>query len=216
TDGSWAALSTDELRQRRAAYASRVATNIAQASNTLLQQWNDGFADEVRSAGSGSSVYGSTQAGLDALFASIFYVEKTVKDRKLAAPLGISPDCASATCPNLLESQYANVSLLAVRSNLQAFVDIYDGGPDTATDRFGFGDLLRASNASQLADDMQQALTLASSRAPLVAEPMSGSLNTQTTRDLYDAVQGMTTLLKTQFVSVLNLRVPNEGAADND
>ncbi|MEL7367297.1 MAG: imelysin family protein, partial [Myxococcota bacterium] len=73
TDGSWAALSTDMLRQRRAAYAARVAAQLALEADRLQDSWTNGFAEELRRAGSGSGTYRSTQAGLDAVFASMFY-----------------------------------------------------------------------------------------------------------------------------------------------
>ncbi len=216
-EGTWAALSEQEITQRRADYAVRVATGIDGNADQLVAAWTSGFADQLRTAGAGSSAYRTSQAGLDALFASIFYIEKTVKDRKLAVPLGISPDCSRDTCPEALESQFAGLSLPAIGANLTAFRDIYLGGPDAAGDRrFGFDGLLRASGATQLADDMQAAMNTAVSRAPLNVEPVGDVVITVPPRDLHDAVKGLTDILKSQFVSVLALRVPNEGAADND
>ncbi len=215
-DGTWAQLGAQEVERRRAAYAARVAGHIASRAQALRDAWTNGFADELRNAGRGSSVYATSQQAVDAIFASMFYVEKSVKDRKLAGPLGISPDCSAETCPELLESQYATASVAALTQNLQAFTDLYYGGPNAGPNDFGFDDLLRFSNAGDLASEMEQALSLAVNRAPLVVEPMSDNLATEPPLALYQAVQGVTDILKNQFVSVLALRVPNEGAADND
>ena len=150
------------------------------------------------------------------MFASIFYVELNVKDAKLAGPLGISPDCTAATCPELLESRFANESLSAVDTNLRAFRDVVYGGP--GSDGYGFGDLLRSSGADTIADDLEAGVDEALSRLPLITDPMAEALVTDTAPPiaLHGAVRELTTLLKTQFVSALALRVPNEGAADND
>lgn len=215
-DGSWQALSAGELEARRANYAAVVARGIATNASTLLSAWTSGFANELRGAGLDSATYGTSQEGLDALFASMFYVELQVKDSKLAAPLGISADCATTTCPELLESQYADLSVTAVQKNIEAFSDVYYGGPASTTGRYGFGDLLRASNATELAEDMEEAMALVATRAPLVVEPIRESLDAEPPLALHEALRNLTTLLKTQFVSVLALRVPNEGAADND
>ena len=216
TNGSWAALGQPEIDQRRADYAARVAGEIASQASALLTAWTGGFADELRNAGGTGMTYSTAQAALDDLFASIFYLETNVKDRKLAAPLGISPDCSATSCPDLLESQFGNLSLTAIETNIAAYRDIYFGGPASVSNRYGFGDLLRSENATQLADDLDAATALAISRAPLVSEPLSASLESDPPRDLHTAVKSVTDILKSQLPSVLSLRVPNEGAADND
>lgn len=215
-DEAWDALEGTEVERRRARYAVVVAEQIADDARTVLEAWTDGFADSLRAAGQGSAIYGTSQEGIDAVFASIFYIDTNVKDRKLAAPLGISADCTEDTCPDLLESQYANASRLAVQDNLEAFADVFRGGPATAQDRYGFGDLLRESNAEQLADDLEAALDLSLSRASSLPDLQSDALKTEPPVALHSAIKTLTTLLKSQFVSVLALRVPNEGAADND
>ena len=68
------------------------------------------FADQLSHAGMGSPLYSSAQEAVDAVFAAFFYVELQVKDRKLGLPSGLDPDCLSATCPELQESRWAEVS----------------------------------------------------------------------------------------------------------
>ena len=214
--GAWAALSDDAIRTRRAEYAVVVATEIARRAVEARDAWRNGFADDLKSAGTAGSRYATTQAGLDALFASMFYAERSVKDTKLAAPLGISMVCRETLCPDLVESQFAQISQVALSANLQAFADLYRGGPDSAADAIGFDDVLRDMGADDLADKLNAELTDVLAALPDVTDPMQAQLAAEEPRTLHTRLSTLMTTIKTEFVSVLALRVPNEGAADND
>ena len=215
-DPEWEALGDAEIRDRRAAYAAVVSAQLRREADRLVEAWRDGFADALIRAGDGSTVYRTSQQALDELFASMFYVEKQVKDTKLGAPLGITAECADAVCPDLLESQHARLSGEWVGANLRAFVRLYYGGAQDEDGRFGFDGLLRASGAFGLADDFDARIADALTALDALPSPLAEHLDAPEAVDLHAALREIATLLKTQFVSVLALRVPDEGAADND
>ena len=216
TSGDWSSLTEDEVVRRRAEYASAVANEISRRAAEVRDAWRNGFADNLKSAGSSGSTYSTTQEGLDAIFASMFYAEQEVKDQKLARPLGIAAECREETCPEFVESQFARISRTALEANLQAFADLYRGGPDTASNRVGFGELLRSIGADELANTLDQQLVDAFDRLPAVVDPLQDILTSAPPRELHTSLGTLMTTVKTQFVGVLSLRVPNEGAADND
>lgn len=223
SEGQWASLSAAEIERRRAEYAARLAGQLASEIRGLYDRWRpDGgnFLADLQRAGERDSVYGTAQEAIDQLFAAMFYVEREVKDLKLAAPLGVSGACTSSTvCPDLVESPHADLALDAVRANLAAFEALFLGQlADDGEERVGFDDFLGALGADALRDQM--VLDIAEARAALdsVPVPMTEALSGSTAQVLsgYEALRDVTTALKTQFVSVLSLRVPNEGAGDND
>ena len=69
-----------------------------------------------------------------------------------------------------------------------------------------------------LADRLDQHLTIALEQAALITTSIEAQLSTdpEIVRNAHVAVRDITDDFKTQFVTVLNLSVPQEGAGDND
>ncbi len=219
-DGIWqSVLDSGELPARRAAYAHSASVLVAEEAKNLLDAWEaegGDFRAEFSNAGTSSSVYASAQAALNAVSDAMFYVEKQTKDMKVAQPAGIS-GCEEATCPESLESRYASRSKENAIANLKALQWLFHGGPDATAD-LGFDDILSDMGASALADDFTVALT--SSIETL--STMEGSFADALVNDpekmatAYAAVKSVSDLLKTEFVSTLDLEIPNRAAGDND
>lgn len=105
-DGAWDALSVDDVRTRRAAYALAAAEQVRRDAEDLVRWWaTDGedFLTELRTAGAGSSVYASAAEALNAITDAFFYLEKETKDMKLATPIGLI-GCDEATCPKSIKN----------------------------------------------------------------------------------------------------------------
>jgi predicted lipoprotein len=220
-EGSWAALSADELKRRRAAYAAAVARDIDARAKEIVDAFaadGDNFIGQLKSAGSGSSVYASEQAALNAISNALFYVEIEVKDYKLALPLGISPDCSSgSTCPETVESPFARLSSSNIATNLAAFRSIFQGCR-AGNEGLGFDDWLLATGQGELADSMLAALDGAQGAIESLGQPLEQSLaqDPSKARAAYDALKQLTDQLKTRFVGVLNLELPRVAEGDND
>ncbi len=211
-------LGEEERRSRRAAYAAAVAEHIRANANALAEQWvtgPEGFGRQLAAAGQEGSPYRSAQVALDELFAAIFYVELIVKDVKLARPLGIALGCPSQACPELLEAPHAGFARESIVENLHAFEAVFRGG--ASPDAVGFDDLLEFVGAPELSERMLSA-SVRAREALSAAAPLHETLATDraTVAALHGAVKELTDLLKTQFVTTLALRIPEEGAGDND
>lgn len=220
TNGSWAALSAEERTLRRAEYAAAVAALVHAKAQALEAEWDPAagnFLAQLSSAGESGSPFPTAQAALDEVFAAMFYVDLKVKDRKLAVPAGINPLCPRETCPEALESRLAAHSGTNVIENLRALRALFIGNAAGEPERQGFDDFLIARAAPEVAQtivgDIDAAIALVEGigdlEAALVQDPAP-------LHDAHAAVKRITDAMKSQMVTVLNLRVPQEGAADND
>ena len=206
--GPWAGLSDEQKSTRRAAYASIVAGQIDAEAKRLVQAWAPGGGNFL-----GQLAAGNGQMGIDDLFAALFYIELRAKDDKLATPAGISMDCSTATCPDQLESPFSQTSKENIIENLRAFRELFQGGAG-----LGFDDLLIAVGSEALSTQILDAANAAETSAASVQGSFTDALasNPGSVRAVHASLKTMTDLLKSQFVTVLALEVPDEGAADND
>jgi predicted lipoprotein len=217
-NGSWAALGASETATRKRAYAQAVAADILANARKLLDAWDPArgnFRKKLTQPGSGG-VYPNEQAALNAVWHGIFYIEKEVKDYKLGIPLGVS-ECAIGLCPDALESRYANVSTANIRQNYLGFRRLFQGCGRNYTG-LGFDDWLDAIGASDLRDRMLTALDGAQRAIDALDPPLEVSISQNTDRvwAVYTALKELTDLLKSEFVTVLDLELPAGAGSDND
>ncbi len=210
----WDALGADEVARRRAAFAAVVSARVLADGTRLHAAWDpsDGdFGASLAGAGEGDSPYPDVIDAMDELFAAMFYVELETKDAKLAVPLGLR-DC-DGLCPEALESQFAQVSLDNVRSNLAAFRELVTGG-----DGVGFDDLLTHLDEGDLAADVLARTDAAIAAIDATDETAAELLasDPDVLAAIHDAVKELTDLVKGDFALVLALRIPTEASGDND
>jgi len=220
--GSWTALDSAELAQRRADYAAAAANDVLARATALVHAWEPvggDFGAHLTAAGAGSAVFAMDQDALNAVSDALFYVEHEVKDLKLGWPLGLVPDCLNSPdpCPNDVESRHARVSTDHLRQNLGGFRDIFEGcGPGHSG--LGFDDWLREVSADDLATRMLDALAGAQRAVDTLSPPLEDALvgDIDAALAVHSAVKALTDLLKTEFVTVLNLELPASAEGDND
>ncbi len=217
--GSWAALTPAELATRKAHYTSAVASDVARVARDLLKAWSPeggNFKGQVANAGGSGSVYTTEQMALNAVSDAIFYIELEVKDAKLARPLGLL-NCDSATCPETVESRYAGRSRTHIRNNLLGLRMLMAGCKDG--EGVGFDDVLTAVGATSLAErltaDIDGAIAAADA---LQNDDLAQELatNLEGVQNLHAAIKKITDALKTEFVTVLDLELPQVLEGDND
>jgi len=217
--GAWAALTPAELATRKAHYASAAATDVARVARDLVKAWSPeggNFQAQIANAGESGSVYTTEQMALNAVSDAIFYVELEVKDAKLARPLGLL-NCESATCPEAVESRYAGRSRTHIRNNLLGLRMLMAGCKDG--EGVGFDDVLTAVGASSLAERMTSDIDAAIVAADaLQNDDLAKELETNAAgvQNLHAAVKKITDALKTEFVTVLDLELPQVLEGDND
>lgn len=219
-NGTWAALSTEERESRKRAYAAVVAEDLQTRAQQLATAWapdGGGFARTLETAGPGNAVYPTSQAALNAVSDALFYVDYELKDFKLARPLGLR-ECATSTCPEDLESPFAHRSKANLRANVVGFRRLVEGC-GASFEGTGFDDLLEASGATELTATLRQrtaALSAALDALPGQDLAVPLAQNKDSVRALYDSVKGVTDVLKTEIVTVLDLELPQKVEGDND
>jgi predicted lipoprotein len=217
--GTWAALGARELAQRKLEYAAAVSRDVALHAGALVAAWapmGGNFRAQLLGAGAGSAIFTSEQKALNAVSDALFYIELEAKDWKLGRPLGLG-DCGAPSCPEELESLYARQSTAHLAHNLTGFRMLFQGC-QPGYGGFGFDDWLRAVGASDLADQMLAALTAAEQAVRALDPPLEQALTTDPDKvmNVYTSFKALTDLLKTDFVTVLNLELPKPTQGDTD
>lgn len=220
-NGTWAALSLGELEARRSAYAEVVVNDVVERAQQLVDAWRPAegnFVAQVEDAGDGSTVFATQQAALNAFSHALFYMEKEVKDYKLGWPLGIVAECTSGSCPYAAELPYSGLSGPSIRENLIAFRELFEGCGQGYSG-VGFDDWLREVNPEDdLADRMLERLTTAQAVVADLSIPIEDAFydEPEAATEVHAAIKAVTDLLKTEFVTVLNLELPMTSEGDND
>jgi uncharacterized protein len=207
--GPWAAVAPDELAARRRAYVVAAAADLRARADSLVAAWDPAqgnFLGKLQTAGQGSAVFASTQAALNAVSDGLFYFESEVKDMKVAAPLGRVP-CAAPPC---FESRFGGLSKENIRANVVGVRRLIRGcGVDG--EELGFEDLLRAVGQQALADSLVSGLAGVDVALDAIEEPdLAPALTADpaSVQAIYDALRVVTTLLKVDMISVLDLELP--------
>jgi uncharacterized protein len=216
----WGALGAD-LPRARCRHAEALAADVAVQLAALVDAWSgpDGYADELATAGAGSSIP-TAQEGANRVSDGMFYVDKMVKDMKLGESAGITANACGTIqepCLREVEHPFADRATFAIRANLEALRRTFTGTTPTASGP-GFDDFLRALGAGALADAMvadldgviAAAAALPDSFLTALADDYPGVVATHT------AAKAFTDDLKSQFLTVLALEIPDDVATDND
>jgi uncharacterized protein len=219
--GAWSELTPEELDRRKRQYAAAVAAEVTRWARTLADAWDPAkgnFIAQVTSAGSGSNIFRSPQAALNAMSDALFYLEHPVKDVKLARPLGLK-DCDQPPCLETLESRFALRSKDHVRRNLDGFEKLAFGCGGEGPEPLGLDDLLRSLGADALVGRLRTGL--ASARQALAAIPGEDfrealQSNSASVMSVYGALKEIVDLMKTDLASVLDLEIPKLVEGDND
>ena len=220
TDGDCDALNETEIHSRRADYAKALGDNILLHAQNLETSWtnDDGeFFTQFTQAGTSSSLYEHSAGALNDLYAALFYVDLSVKDDKLGIPIGLFT-CEETTCPDEVESLWAEHSTENIIANLQSFQTAFRGSASPDDDAMGFDDLLAQKGAESVSDTIQRGIDDAIQSLQSVNTSLKSALESDlaTIQDAYASLKTAMDEFKTEFADVLELEVPQEGAGDND
>ena len=223
-DDAWNALGEVEIRRRRAQYAAVLATAIEQKASELVHRWvhqTPSFANYLAAPGTAGSPYVSDEIAANEVFRAMFYLDLVAKDAKLGRALGLGEGgCVAVPCVELLESAASGQGAQALHSNLLALRELVTGGSDPLVG-VGFDDLLHqlghGTVAADLLRDIDGAVTLVDGLVQ-GKRPLQELIVSERPRvdELYAAIKRITDTLKGPFVMILRLKVPSEGAGDND
>jgi len=216
--GTFAALGTSGVLQRRASYAAKAVDDIVARARTLVNAWDPAQGDYYGTfveAGDGSAVYATQQAAFQSMNEALYYIELDLKDTKLGVPLEIKDPCG-AICFKQLEARFAGVSIEAMQQNLVGVRRFFQGcGPSYSG--LGFDDWLIDIGSEELAADMIAALENAQTTFEGVDSlEQAFASDPAQVMALYNVIKGFTDLLKTQFITVLHLDPPPAAGIDTD
>ncbi len=213
---AWAVLTPDERTRRKAAYARAAAADVATRARALVAAWQPaGFADQLATAGRGSTLFATQQVAISAVAEGLFALDTDVKDARLAVPLGLR-GCTTGTCPQALESPYAGRGRAHLRNNLAGARMLLQGC--AAGGNLGYDDLLASAGAPSLASSLLGDLAAAEAAVDALPDaPLADTLarDPAALRRVHDAVKALTDALKMEFTMTLQIRSARvEG--DND
>lgn len=222
TPAGWDALAAN-LPRARCRLAQAIATDVAAQGRTLVNAWEPtggDFVGQLANAGRSGSMFPSAQAAVNEISDAMFYVDRMVKDMKLAEPAGIAMNaCGSVEeiCEREIELRLSDRGSFAIRANLRALREVVTGKTET-TDGLGFDDFLREVGSSELADKMVGDLDDAIAKADALPDSYLAALTTDRPGVVaaHAAVKLFTNELKSQFLTVLSLEIPDDVATDND
>ena len=218
--GSWDMVAGSALTSRRASYAAFAAETVAEAANALFNAWSpsgENFVAELAQAGEGSRTYGKKRVAVNALSDALFYIEWNTKDNKLARPLGLI-GCDQDLCPELVESRYGRRSKEHLRNNIIGFRKLFVGcGPDN--EGLGFDDFLYAVGQADLAEEIDRAALATIEAIDAIDEAdlvTALAEDAQSVSEVHSALRQLTDLLRSEFLIVLSLELPQMVQSDND
>lgn len=222
TSGAWNADDEAGIASKRATHAASLARDLVASAKALEAAWSPtsgDFRGEVADAGQ-RSVYATAQEALNSLSDAIFYLDKEVKDAKVGTPLGYF-DCSTDICPEAFESRLSARSKANLEANVRAFRRVFSGADTTAealaTPRH-FQALLVAAGQGALAGQMLDALDRIDASLAAITTDLESAIQNDlaSVEAIYEAVKGLTDLLKTQFIGTLDLELPKRADGDND
>lgn len=222
TPAGWDALGAD-LPRARCRLARALAGDVAATTEALAQAWRPAggnYAGNLAAAGGSGSTIESAQAAVNLVSDALFYVDKMVKDMKVGEAAGIAMNACGTVqtpCDREVEHRFADRATAAIRINLRTFRAVFTGTTATA-DGPSFEDFLRAVGAAALADRMVAEIDAAIAAADALPDSFRTALASDYQRvvALHVATKALTDDLKSQFLTVLALDIPDDVATDND
>lgn len=203
SDGTWQALTESDIQSRRLEYALTLAQAIQEDLAEEETLWSKGFPLEL---------YESDVKALNAVFNGMLYAEEMIKERKLHHPLGLKDEC-SVDCHFEVEGLYAGVSTEFLVANLKGLAAIVEG-----TDSGGFRQVLIGVGEEGIADEFEQTIEVLISQLEEIDEPLVDLIESNPERldDLQEDLSSLTSLLKWDIATVLEMEIPQTSAGDND
>lgn len=218
----WDALGAD-LPRARCRLAEAIAMDVAAQATALETAWRadgGGYVDQLANAGKAGSSLPSAHGAVNLVSDAMFYVDRMVKDMKIAEAAGIAINSCNAVqmpCLREVELAYSDRSTYAIRANLTALQQVFTGDTASSTG-LGFDDFLIAVGHADLATNMTTDLDGAVAAAKALPDSYLGALDTSyaSVAATHAAVKLFCDDLKSQFLTVLALEIPDDVAADND
>jgi len=220
----WNELADDLRATARCGYGELAAADVAAQAVVITTAWSPAggdFVGDLSGAGTEGSSFATAQEAVNVVSDALFYLDGEVKDMKLAEPAGITIntcDSVQAPCLEELESLFAQHSRQNVAQNLLGFSRLFHGDALDGTSGLGFDDFLIELGAPELAATMSTDIEEAMNEVDVLTESLREALvsNYEQVVVIHAATRDITNSLKSQFLTVLGLDLPDAAAGDND
>ncbi len=216
----WGKLDAATLAQRRAAYAKAAADDVAANAKALLDAWDPAlgnFHGTLANAGASGNVFETDHVAFNSVNEAMFYITKSFKDNKLAVPAGLSTNCATTICPQLVESPLSQASNDDLLQNLHGFRALFQGCGGNYSG-LGFDDWLIAVGRKDIADSMINGLEVIEQQTLAFNQPLAALVqsNLPVVVSMHASVVALSNIMKGTYISALNLELPATALGDND
>lgn len=200
--------------EKRLAFLSALISDMKTISDDLVSQWTSLRGPFTESAGTG---LGSAISGQ--LNGSLAYYEFTVREDKVGIPVGLVGPNDSPITPDAtkIEAFYRsqadgndNFTLSLVKTAVEEMEKIYLGTNSAGVNGQGYDDLLIVREQTSIDEDIK-----AQFLAIYTEIDSRSSITEDNNRELYDLIQGLVTLYKSDLFPILNIQ-DADGANDGD
>ncbi len=216
-------------------YAKKVSNESSERISRVAEQWSHQYGFLAKKIVD-ENYFGNPIETINKISDGLFYIEKELKDERLAVPAGIS-NCLSASCPYMSIHRLSGISIDSVIQNLNGFKMLFKGITfKNNIDGFGFDDYLDSQKKTFVRIQIEGAINTAITnfeKAKLKGESIESlsakisdkKLCLDSTSEnriyemcaLYQDVRAVSVLLKNEFLLALGeLSAPRQVQGDLD
>lgn len=165
--------SAAQFTDREREYLTALTNDVAQLTATLANAWAPGttgnYSEALRTAGEGSTVYGTRLAAFEELVNAMAGICDEVANAKMLEPF-------QAQDPSLEESPFANSSISDFANNIRGIQNVYLGRYGNS-DGVGLEDFVRQNNL-QLDGQIKQQINAAIDALNAITVPFGEAITT--------------------------------------
>ena len=201
--------------ENRCDYVLKLSESIANKAGQLYSMWTGSLKENFISNDGveiGSSIHVQLNSALS-------YFEDHIRENKVGLPIGrIGPlDSPIESDPTKIEAYYQSkhdgndlFALSLVKESIQEMEDLYLGGNTSRNDliNMGYDRLLVSRGHTEVDSNIK-------SQFDLIYEKIEGRTSISGNTDLYDTIQGLITIMKSDLFPLLNIQ-DADGKNDGD
>ena len=206
-------LSSFQSDAQRAAFLVALVNSMKDRSDVLADQWTGSLRTNFIENG-GTQLGSSISVQLNE---SLLYFEDHIRENKVGIPIGrLGPnDSPIPPDPTKIEAYFQSLasgneefSLALLQAAIEAMEDTYLGTTSNGEDAQGYDDLLLARGQASIDEDIR-------SQFAAIYNEISGRSSISGDASLYEGIQELVTLYKSDLFPVLNVQ-DADGANDGD
>lgn len=199
--------------EKRIAFLEALVDDMKARADRIVDTWNGSL--KTNFVGNGGTQLGSSVSVQ--LNETLVYYEDHIRENKVGIPVGLlgPNDSPIPADPTKIEAYYQSLadgdeafSLALLRASMEEMEDFYLGQTSTETDGAGYDDLLVSLDQASVDTDIK-------SQFATIYAQLDSRTSISGDASLYNDVQGLVTLFKSDLFPVLNVQ-DADGANDGD